>query len=429
MSSKPRIVIAGGGQTGRALSQRLQSQWEVVVVDLLPAKQDQLLGAEFVAGDATSSLVLNEAGIQRAAAAIAVTGRDDVNLEFCRLARQLYSVPTVLSATRRSQHLQLLEELGVLALSRPDSVASTLQSRLERGTRTTSDVGLGQGEILEVTVLPHSSVIGKSMAELSPKAWLVAAIFRKGQLVVPHGQTRVEEGDRVLLVGEPAILPAIADVFRAGESEFPLQFGNMVYVAHPSVNAEASYLVEQTRALGLSDSLDNAGCAVLRPLTFNWLDYFGVGKVAAFQQLEQGRSPVLLARGSFPYKKIMVAVGRDRDGEVELAIDLARILGLAEITAVVVLPPTLVVGAERLEELEEALQRAVRLGQAFRLKVLPVRLHGNPVTQLLEFCKDFSLLVMSHRRGRGIKLTRPDVSRLLLLKSPISTLVLCTNGG
>ncbi|MFN8611590.1 MAG: NAD-binding protein [Vulcanimicrobiota bacterium] len=428
MSSKPRIVIAGAGQTGRALSVRLQSLWEVVVVDLQAGKEGLLPGVTFVTGDATSSLVLNQAGMRGASAAVGVTGRDDVNVEFCRLARQIYEVPNVMSATRQSEHLKTLEELGVFAISRPDSVASNLQSRLERGKRTTSDVGLGQGEILEVTVLRNSSVIGKSMADLSPKAWLVAAIYRRGQLVVPHGETRVEEGDRVLLVGDPAILPAIADVFRAGDSEFPLQFGNMVYLAHQSVKTEASYLVEHTKALGLTDVLEGAGCSVFRPLQFNWLDYIGMGKAAAFQQLEQSRAPILLARGTFPYRKIVVAVGSGEGGEVELGIDVARILGVSEITAVTVLPPTLVVGVERLQQLEDALQRAVRLGQAFRLKVHPVSLQGNPLTQLLEYSKEFDLLVISHRRRRGIKLTRPDVSRLLLLRSPISTMVLCTGG-
>ena len=35
MASKPRVIIAGAGQSGRALSARLQALWEVVVVDLV----------------------------------------------------------------------------------------------------------------------------------------------------------------------------------------------------------------------------------------------------------------------------------------------------------------------------------------------------------------------------------------------------------
>ena len=256
-------------------------------------------------------------------------------------------------------------------------------------------------------------------------AWLVAAIYRKGRLVVPHGATCVEEGDRVLLVGEPAILPSIADFFRAGDSEFPLQFGNKIVVTHPKVIAEAEYLAEHTKALGTTTSYEEAGCVAMLPPPKHWLDNLGFNRAGFLQQLEAPRAPVLLARGTFPYQSIVVAVGQGRGGEVELAIDVARMLGVARVTAVAVLPPTLVSGADRLEGLEQALERAVRLGKAYRMEVVPVTLEGNPVHQLLDYSRDFHLLVMGHRSGRGFKLTRPDASRLLLLKSPISTLVLC----
>ncbi len=112
-------------------------------------------------------------------------------------------------------------------------------------------------------------------------------------------------------------------------------------------------------------------------------------------------------------------------GEVELAIDVARVLGVKRITAVAVQAPTLVTGAEKQEQLQAALDRAVKLGQLYRLPVEPVLLHGNPVRQLLSFARDFQLLVMSHRRNRGGSLTHPDVSRLVMLQSPVSTLVIC----
>jgi len=419
---KPRVLIAGAGQTGRALCARLAGLWEVVVIDRDPRKSSLVLGGTFHEGDATSALVVRQAGMEGAAAAIAVTDRDEVNLEFCRLAREIYKVPRVLSSTRRSEPLADFEKLGVLAISRPDSVASLMESRLEQVKRTTADVGLGQGEILEVTVLPNSPVIGKSMLDLSPQAWLVAAIYRRGELVVPHGQTQIEEGDRVLLVGDPALLPAIADYFRAGESEFPLQFGKFVGLAHPDGRAEAEYLAENTKALGICTELTEAGCLVLNPAQGSWMDNFNLGRRAFFQQLESARVPVLLARGSFPYGEVVVGVG---PREVELAIDVARVLGLKRVTAVAVQAPTLVTGAEKQEQLQAAMERAVKLGQLYRLRVEPVLLQGNPVRQMLKFVRDFKLLVLAHRRHRGLSLTRPDVSRLIMLQSPISTLVTC----
>ena len=421
---KPRVVIAGAGQTGRSLSVRLNPLWDVVLIDVQGDREGLPSEVAFHEGDATSSLILRQANMEGAAAAIALTGNDEVNLEFCRLARVLYKVPQVLSSTRKSDLLKSFEELGVLAMSRPDSMVSSLQSRLEKGKRTTADVGLGQGEILEVTVLPNSPVIGKSMVELSPQAWLVAAIYRRGQLVVPHGETRIEEGDRVLLVGDPAILHSIADFFRAGESDFPLQFGNKIAFAHDAVESEATYLAEHTKALGVTRDPQEGGCLTLLPPRTHWLDNLGIGRRPFFQRLESARSPVLLARGTFPYQKLLVAVGLGGGGEVELAIDVARVLGLKSITAAVVLPPTLVSGVERLEQLKRALENAVKQGRLYRVEVEPVTLTGNPVHQMVDFARQYQLLIMGHR-PQSPRFTRPDASRLMLLRCPISTLVLC----
>ena len=125
MASKPRVILAGAGQSGRALSARLQSLWEVVVVDLEGGKENLLGPVKFLAGDATSSLVLKQAGMQGAAAAIALTGRDEVNLEFCRLARQIYQVPQVLSTVRQSDQLEAFEVKEVARTLAPATAAAS----------------------------------------------------------------------------------------------------------------------------------------------------------------------------------------------------------------------------------------------------------------------------------------------------------------
>lgn len=421
---KPRIILAGAGQTGQELARRLVSDWTVVVVDLDASKQEKLPEVEFFAGDATSSLVLQKAMGEGAMAAVAVTGRDDVNLEFCRLARVLHKIPRVLACLRQSDQTSAFDQLGVVTLSRPDAVVSALQSRLEH-KRTTSEVGLGKGEIVEVTVLPHSPVIGKRMLDLSPQSWLVAAIYRKGQLVVPHGQTTIEEGDNVLLVGDPAILPSIANFFRAGQSEFPLQFGGYVVAQSPQVWAEATYLSEHTHALGCVQHSQDPGCLVMHPPQPNWRQYLGLEPKKFILSVEAARVPVLLARGTYPYDDILVAVSPGALREVELAIDVARVLGIKRISAAVVLPPAIVTGVDRIEQLRSALQGAVKMGELYRVEVAAVALEGNPVSQILQFARRYRLLVMGHRPSRH-SLTKPDVSRLILSRSPISTLVACS---
>lgn len=474
---KPLLIIAGAGQTGRELSVRMEPNWRVAILDKNPAKLEVLEGEgcpadiTCVEGDATSALVLRSAGMESAQSAVALTGRDDVNLEFCRLARQEFQVSQVLSVVVLRTQLPQFEELGVEVFSRPYSVASALQSRLEHGKRTTADIGLGQGEICEVTVLPHSPVIGQAMADLHPHSWLVGAIYRAGRLVVPHGNTVVEEGDRVLLVGEPAVVPAIADYFRSGTSEFPLQYGTRVVVVNPcgeregrSVD-EAFYLARNSRAFGVKFQLSpgqdpdvlqqlcrsaeiecsvvtngaplnefteacDCGCLVLPAPKPRLLDRLGMGRRDILSMLDQIDQPCLLSRGTYPYDKILVAVcpGAGPARAVELALDVARLFQ-ASLTACTVLPPSFVTGEQKSEELQMALEQAVRIGALYSMKISSQRLEGNPVHQVEALASDFNLLVIAHHKRQRFSITRPDVSRHLLFRAPCSVMVLPYGGS
>jgi Trk K+ transport system NAD-binding subunit/nucleotide-binding universal stress UspA family protein len=434
------IVLAGAGQTSRELARRMLRDWSIVMVDPDARKLDfvrehpELAGVRCIQGDATSSLTLRQAGIEGAGAAVALTGLDDVNLEFVRLARQLYAVPKVLVVLRRPEEAHRFEDLGAVVVNRPFSLASVLQSHVEETRRTTSDVGLGTGEILEVTVLPSSPVIGKTLAELSPKSWLVGAIYRRGTLVVPHGETMLADGDRVLLIGDPAILQSIADYFRAGEPEFPLQFGRHIALLNykdlltERQREEGEWLAEASHALGVQSwgSNNDAGCVVLpAPPPTGWMSRLGWRRSEFLSLLESIPVPVLVPRGKFPYSRILVTISSALASlrAVELGIDVARVLGIAEITVAAVFPPELVAGPHLAAELETSLEKAAALGRLFRFSVKPLKLQGNPVHQVVQLANDYDLLITAHRRQRRFTLSRPDVSDYLISQAPISTLV------
>jgi hypothetical protein len=474
---KPRILIAGAGQTGRELAVRLQPNWDVVLLDKNPAKLE-ILKAEgapsditCVDGDATSALVLKHAGIESAYSALSVMGWDEANLEFCRLASQVFRVPRVTATAVLRSWIPRFEEIGVEVISRPNAITSVLQSRVERGMRTTSDVGLGKGEILEVKVLPHSPAVGKRLEELHPQSWLVGAIYRKSELVVPHGDTKIRAGDGLLLIGEPAILPAIADYFRTGTSEFPLQYGSRVLVANPGGHQEghsvheAFYLARTTKALGLKVLLtpeqdantllelcesaelpctmfdwgdehkreplgrllreNDCGCLVLPAPPVGLWERMGIGGQATMEALDQARQPCLIARGTYPYRRILVTVspGPGAARAVEMALDVARVFS-AGLTACAATPPALVVGEERGREIQQALQQAVGMGALYSVQVDSELLEGNPIHQILDQAGRFDLLVLAHRKHRPFHAARPDISRHLLMRAPCSVLVL-----
>ncbi len=70
-------------------------------------------------------------------------------------------------------------------------------------------VGMGKGEIIEFLVLPGSPAIDMTLTELQTDAWRVAAIYRQGQLVIPTRKTDIAGEARLLIVGDPGLLPSV----------------------------------------------------------------------------------------------------------------------------------------------------------------------------------------------------------------------------
>jgi trk system potassium uptake protein TrkA len=59
----------------------------------------------------------------------------------------------------------------------------------------------GEYSVVEEKVHPHSAAAGRSLGELHmPDECVVAAIIRKGRLVIPHGSTILEPADEVIAV-------------------------------------------------------------------------------------------------------------------------------------------------------------------------------------------------------------------------------------
>lgn len=70
--------------------------------------------------------------------------------------------------------------------------------------------------VVDMSIEGDSAVVGRKLQDLAlPEDSLVAAITRKGKLIVPHGYTELLPGDRVTIVTEPAAEATLRAMFTA----------------------------------------------------------------------------------------------------------------------------------------------------------------------------------------------------------------------
>jgi trk system potassium uptake protein TrkA len=207
------IVIVGAGEVGYHLADILaREDHRVSVVDNTKQRARRLMEAldvQVIVGDGTRADILTQAGASKADLAVCVTDDDRVNMLACRLAKQLGTKRVLL----RLKDLGRIEEyryfykraLGFDVVLSTDDLAteeilSTVreQHSLEVESFADGKVQLRRFRVREDTELTSDTLAGLRL----PKGLLVVAVSRKDRFFVPSGEDRLEEGDKIYLIGK-----------------------------------------------------------------------------------------------------------------------------------------------------------------------------------------------------------------------------------
>src|SRR3990170_555331 len=205
-----KIVILGAGQVGSSVAESLVSERnDITVVDTDPVRLRNLqdrLDLRTVTGSASHPTVLVEAGIEDADIVIAVTQNDETNLVACKLAQQLFNVPTRIARIRATDFLgeeRILgpECFGVDLAICPEQVLTDYIVKLVQFPEALQVLEFADGRVSLVAVRAFQGgpLVGHQLQDIRKHIpgvdTRVAAIFRGDRPIVPEGGTVVEAED------------------------------------------------------------------------------------------------------------------------------------------------------------------------------------------------------------------------------------------
>jgi trk system potassium uptake protein TrkA len=212
-------IIVGGGQVGTYLATLLLAEKHQLKVienrkDRIAVLEASIPPEMVIFGSGSDPSVLETAGIHRANVVAAVTGSDETNLVVCSLARQEFKVPRVIARVNNPLNAWLYTpEMGVdVALNQADLLAHLIAEEMSLGDMMTLlKLRKGLYSLVEEKVDPGSVANGKALRDLKiPPRCVLAAIIRKGELIVPRGDTVLQTADEVLAVVHSAEKPQLA---------------------------------------------------------------------------------------------------------------------------------------------------------------------------------------------------------------------------
>lgn len=199
-------IVCGFGSKGRAAVHELLARGvaceQIVVIEQDPDARERavLLGLAVVAGDATRTDVLREAGVAEAAAVIVAPDRDDAAVLMTLTARELNPTAALVAAVREEENAHLLRQGGANTVVTSSGAAgrllgaATLQPDVVRVLEDLLVAGEGL-ELIEHKV-PRDGMTHADAAEGAP----ILAIVRDGR---PHRfdapeVAELRTGDRVV---------------------------------------------------------------------------------------------------------------------------------------------------------------------------------------------------------------------------------------
>jgi len=227
--NQSRVVIVGGGNVGLAIASALERRPDRVRVKVIERNRriaeraaEALERTIVLHGDGLDADLLDEASITKADAVLTVTDDDKTNLLTAVRAKSL-GCPFAISLINDPALIPLLKPLDIDAFINPraTTVSSILRHVRHGRVRDVYSIGDAEAEVLEAQVLQTAQMAGKLVRDVDfPEGVLMGPLARRGKVIIPTGNTRIEVGDIVTFFALSADVPDVEQLLQVSIDYF-----------------------------------------------------------------------------------------------------------------------------------------------------------------------------------------------------------------
>jgi trk system potassium uptake protein TrkA len=213
-----RVFIIGGGRVGLHVAELLLADdYKVKVMEADEAQCHYLApllpGALVLHGDGTDVRALLSEGIDEADVVITVSDHEETNLLSAIMSKH-EGAKRAIVLIKRADYVPLVFSLGIDAAISPRLVTAAVILRYLRGGNMLAQftTAFREAEVVELEVGEKARAAGRSLSELGllDRA-IIGGVCRKGEILIPRGETVLKGGDRVILF---ALADALEDASR-----------------------------------------------------------------------------------------------------------------------------------------------------------------------------------------------------------------------
>ncbi|MDO5712803.1 MAG: Trk system potassium transporter TrkA [Tissierellia bacterium] len=201
-----KVMIVGGGKVGFYLALLLNNaNVEVTIIEKDMERclflKETLPDCTVIQGDGTNMNLLEEEMIHTFDGFVATTGIDEANLLNALVVKQMGVYKTVAKISR-SNYNMILDRLVIDGVFNSNFITASKILRLIRGSGALS-VNLmlgGDAEFTEMIINKGTLSTDKKIKDLDlPEGILIVALVRENEVIIPNGDSILQEGDHAVL--------------------------------------------------------------------------------------------------------------------------------------------------------------------------------------------------------------------------------------
>lgn len=213
------IMILGGSRIGKHVALYMQKTCEVKLIDSSPERcadlSEILDNTLIICGDCRDVDMLEQEGISRMDAFVAVTGNSETNILSCLLAKKL-GVKRTIAEVENMEYINLAENSGI------DTIINKKIAAASRIFRHTSNPNVTQvkymtgtdAEVLEFNVPANARITKGTLRSLDfPRDAIVGGGTRDGVPFIATGDTIIKANDKVVVFTLPSAYDKLSKFF------------------------------------------------------------------------------------------------------------------------------------------------------------------------------------------------------------------------
>ncbi len=213
------IMIVGGGRVGKVIAKRMEREMNIKLIEKDRERSmkltDLLDETLIISGDAHDMVLLEEEGIDKVDAFIAVTDSSETNILACLHAKK-YGVKKTVALVENLDYIEISKNIGIDTIINKKLIAASYIIKYSMANEVSSlkylsDMNL---EIVELIAAAGSPITKKPIRELNiPRNGIIGGIVRGENAHIALGDFQIQADDKVVVFTLPGTTSKMEKLF------------------------------------------------------------------------------------------------------------------------------------------------------------------------------------------------------------------------